>query len=61
LGAGVGSASHMWSRTLDVARWQFRRTDDERDHAGAVAASGLKTLDELLDLPYLNLQRVSMR
>lgn len=34
----------------------LRRTDDERDHAGAVTTSGLKALDELLHLPYLDLQ-----
>ena len=30
------------------------RTDDERNHACAIATGGFKTLDELLDLPYLN-------
>ena len=30
------------------------RTDDERNHAGAIPAGGFKTLDQLLDLPHLN-------
>jgi hypothetical protein len=30
------------------------RTDNERDHAGAVTAGGFEALDQLLDLPYLN-------
>ena len=34
---------------------ETKRTDDERDHGGTVATGGLKTLDELLDLPYLDL------
>lgn len=33
-------------------------TDNERNHACAIATSGLKTLDELLDLPDLDLQKV---
>lgn len=30
------------------------RTDDERNHGGSIASSGLKALDQLLHLPYLN-------
>lgn len=40
------------------------RTNNQRDHARAVAASGFEPLDELLDLPYLDLYvmlRVSTR
>lgn len=32
-----------------------RRTNDEGDHGGSIASGSLKTLDELLDLPDLNL------
>lgn len=32
------------------------RTDDEGDHGCAVTTSGLEPLDELLDLPYLDLE-----
>ena len=37
-----------------------RLTDDERNHARAIAAGSLKPLDELLDLPYLNLVGAGM-
>lgn len=33
---------------------QAARTDDERDHGGAVTTGLFKALDEFLDLPYLN-------
>ena len=32
-----------------------RRTDNERDHGGTISAGGFKTLDQLLDLPDLNI------
>lgn len=32
------------------------RTDNEGNHGGAVSSGGLETLDELLDLPYLDLR-----
>lgn len=32
-----------------------RRTDNQRNHARAVATSRLKALDQLLHLPYFNL------
>lgn len=35
-----------------------KRTNNERNHACAIATSGLKALDELLDLPDLDLQNV---
>lgn len=38
-----------------VAAEDGEHTDNQRDHARAVATSGLETLDELLDLPYLDL------
>lgn len=31
-----------------------RRTDNERDHGGTISTGGFKTLDQLLDLPDLN-------
>lgn len=31
-----------------------RRTDNERDHGGTISAGGFETLDQLLDLPDLN-------
>ena len=31
------------------------RTDDERDHAGAITPSGLEAFDQLLDLPDLDI------
>jgi len=31
-------------------------TNNERDHAGTVASSGFKPLDQLLHLPYLDLE-----
>jgi hypothetical protein len=34
------------------------RTDDQGNHAGAIAAGGLKPLDQLLHLPYLNLSSI---
>lgn len=32
------------------------RTDNQRDHAGAISSSRLEPLDQLLHLPYLNLR-----
>lgn len=49
----MGAASGRVSTRLGKARGRAR-TDDERDHAGAVATGGLEALDELLDLPYLD-------
>jgi hypothetical protein len=31
-----------------------KHTNNERDHGGTISAGGFKTLDELLDLPDLN-------
>lgn len=33
-------------------------TNNERDHGGSVSAGGFKTLDQLLDLPHLNIRIV---
>lgn len=48
------------SRTRELGRAgpNRERTDDEGDHARAIATSGFKALDELLDLPNLDLQGV---
>lgn len=34
----------------------MQRTNDQRNHACAIATGGLEPLDELLDLPYLDLK-----
>lgn len=41
----------------DQAEGRRRRTDDEGNHGCAIATGSFKTLDELLDLPDLNLKR----
>lgn len=33
----------------------MRLTDNQRNHGGSISPGGLKALDELLDLPYLDL------
>jgi hypothetical protein len=44
----------MWSVGGASAGEQASRTDDERNHGGSISTSGFKTLDQLLDLPDLN-------
>ena len=45
----------MRSRRFVGMMERGRHTDNERDHARAVATSGLETLNQFLHLPYLNL------
>lgn len=45
----------LWCARQQRAVAERRRTDDEGNHGCAIATGSLKTLDELLDLPYLNL------
>lgn len=59
--ASIFAARETWSlgaafgvRTHANAKWEARLTDDQRDHGGAISSSSLKTLDQLLDFPYLD-------
>lgn len=53
LGAGRKSVSRAGTRRVSTGA---TRTDDEGDHGCAVTTSGLEPLNELLDLPYLDLR-----
>ena len=44
----------MGSQRKETDEGSAARTDDEGNHAGAISAGGLETLDELLDFPNLN-------
>lgn len=44
----------MYNRIPNLGIDKEKRTDNERDHGGTISAGGFKTLDQLLDLPNLN-------
>lgn len=51
---------HEGEEGAGVLQAAIGRTDNQGNHARAVTTSGLKPFDELLDLPYLDLNMLSV-
>jgi hypothetical protein len=55
----LGAEGHRQRKLQVVFEGSVGLTNDERDHGGSISSGGFETLDQLLDLPDLNLQDMS--